>query len=416
MRPTFFYGYVILGLCFINMIFVRGITGSFGILYVALLEEFHWSHGVGASIASVNALIYAVSSPLVGWAFDRLGPRIVMSLGGGLVGVGLFLCGLSDSLSELYLYYGVIAAVGIGGLGFVSHNALISHWFVRRRGSAIGLATMGLGLGALIILPLTQYLISYVGWRSTLMILAALLCLITVPANALLQRRNPQEVGQFPDGDKGPMTDAPFISRNRPSPSREWTLGSALRSFPFWSIALGHLTLGAGLFMIYTHVMAHLVHEGSEKLAAAFIVGLMGFMRTGGTVLWGFISDRIGRDRAYGISILVTLLGIGCLMAINPSSSRWILYAFVVLYGIGHSAGNPTYGALIGDTFAGSKVGTIFGLLEITFGLGSAFGSWFGGYIYDLTGSYRWAFALCLLTFTISYLAVYASLHWYKKE
>jgi MFS family permease len=142
----------------------------------------------------------------------------------------------------------------------------------------------------------------------------------------------------------------------------------------------------------------------------------MGFMRTGGTVFWGFISDRIGRDRTYGISVLIALLGIVCLMAITPGSPAWLLYGFVILYGVGHSAGNPTYGALIGDIFAGRKVGTIFGLLEITFGLGSAFGSWFGGYVFDLTGSYRWAFALCLVTFALSHLAVYVSLVWWKKE
>jgi len=416
MRAPFFYGYVILALCFSNMVFVRGILGSFGVLYVALLEEFRWSHGAGAGIASVNSLIYALSSPLIGWSLDRLGPRILMPLSGALVGIGLFLSGLSNSLWELYFYYGVVTAIGIGGLGFVSHNALISHWFVRRRGSAIGLATMGLGLGALIIVPLTQYWISQVGWRSTLMILAAVLWFTTVPANALWQRRNPQEVGQFPDGDQAPFEDPSSTSGNRQSAGREWTLGSAFRSFPFWSIALGHLALGAGLFMIYTHLVAHLVHEGSDKLVAAFIVGLMGFMRTAGTAFWGLISDRLGRDQAYGMATLFTLSGILCLVATSFSPSLWFLYGLVILYGIGHSSGNPTYGAMIGDIFAGKKLGTIFGFLEITFGLGSAFGTWLGGYIFDLTGSYRWAFSLCILTFTISYLAVHASLVWHGRE
>ena len=92
----------------------------------------------------------------------------------------------------------------------------------------------------------------------------------------------------------------------------------------------------------------------------------------------------------------------------------WVAYASVILYGIGHSAGNPTYGAVIGDIFSGSKVGTIFGFLEISFGLGMAFGAWLGGTIYDLTGSYHWAFAFGLATFTISYLAVHASMSWHQ--
>jgi len=96
MSLSFFYGYVILALCFNNMFLMRGIVGSFGVFYVALLEDFGWSSGIIASIASVNALVYAISSPLIGWAFDRLGPRILMPLGGVLMGIGLFLSGTSD--------------------------------------------------------------------------------------------------------------------------------------------------------------------------------------------------------------------------------------------------------------------------------------------------------------------------------
>jgi MFS family permease len=254
------------------------------------------------------------------------------------------------------------------------------------------------------------------GWRSTLTILAALLLFGTVPANALLIRRNPGEVGQFPDGEPGPATGPRGATGHRPAPAREWTLGSAVRSVPFWSIAFGHLALGTGLFMIYTHVVAHLVEQGSARLAAAFIVGLMGFMRTGGTVFWGFISDRIGRDRTYGISVLIALLGIVCLMAITPGSPAWLLYGFVILYGVGHSAGNPTYGAVIGDIFSGRKIGLIFGFLEISFGLGSALGSWIGGYLFDTTGSYAWSFTVCLVCFVISGTAIHTCVRWHARQ
>lgn len=107
MRPPFYYGYVILFLCFLNMVFVRGASGSFSVFYVALLEEFHWSHGVGATIASLNSLVYALVSPAVGYAFDRLGPRILIPLAGLLMGLGFTFSGFSNSLWELYIYYGI---------------------------------------------------------------------------------------------------------------------------------------------------------------------------------------------------------------------------------------------------------------------------------------------------------------------
>jgi MFS family permease len=414
MRGSIFYGYVILALCFFNMVLMRGVTGSFSVFYVALLEEFSWSHGSGATIASINFLVYALAAPLVGLAFDRLGPRFLMPAGGLFVATGLYLSSFSHSLGDLYLSYGIITALGQGALGFVGHNALISHWFVRRRATAIGIATMGQGLGALLIVPLTQVFISNWGWRTTFTIIAGLILFGVVPANALLQRRHPAEVGQLPDG--APREEGTEPGSKRREAPREWTLRSAVSSFPFWSITVGHLALGVGLFMLFTHVVAHLVHVGFGKLAAAFVLGLIGFIRIGGTVVWGFASDRLGRDKAYGIATFITLIGIGFLVAVDPASPVWFAYAAALFYGIGHSAGNPTYGALIGDIFGGRSVGLIFGFLEISFGLGSSFGAWIGGYLFDLTGSYRWPFSLCFLTFTISYLAVQTSFNWQSRQ
>src|SRR5215471_8287328 len=119
----FFYGYVILALCFVNMVVMRGVNGAFSVYYVALLENFSWSHSDGASIASMNFLIYALTAPLVGFAFDRFGPRLLMPLGAALVGIGLLLSGFADTLSNLYFSYGVVTALGQGALGFVGHSA-----------------------------------------------------------------------------------------------------------------------------------------------------------------------------------------------------------------------------------------------------------------------------------------------------
>jgi len=284
----FFYGYVILALCFINMIFQRGVMGSFGVFYVALLEEFHWSHGTVASIASVNAIVYALVCPLIGWAFDRYGPRVLMPLGGGLIGLGLLLSGLSRSIGELYFSYGLLAGVGQAGLGFVTQSALISHWFLRRRATAVGIATMGMGLGVLIIVPLAQILIAHVGWRTALMVLSGLGFFIVLPINALLQRGSPADVGQHPDG-----TPAIAAHDSIPSPttvpprSRDWSMGSVFRSFPYWAMTLNHLALGIGNSMFYTHVVAYLVLQGFDRLLSASILGLVGLTRIGGTVLWG---------------------------------------------------------------------------------------------------------------------------------
>src|SRR5262249_32944315 len=157
--------------------------------------------------------------------------------------------------------------------------------------------------------------------------------------------------------------------------------------------------LGTALFMINTHLVAHLVSLGFDELLAAFVAGLIGFVRIGGTGILGLVCRKLGREYTYAVGILVMLTGMGGFIAIFGASPTWFVYRAAVLYSIGHSAGNPTYGAVIADIFSGRKVGLIFGFLEISFGLGSALGAWIGGYLFDLTGTYSWPFSLCLLCF-----------------
>jgi MFS family permease len=416
MRTRFFYGYVILALCLINMVVMRGVNGSFGVYYISLLEEFGWSHSDGASIASVNFLVYALAAPLVGLAFDRFGPRVLMPLGGALVGIGLLLSSFGATLWHFYFSYGLITALGQGALGFVGHNALISFWFVRRRGTAIGIASMGQGVGALVMVPLTQFLISRIGWRSTFMVTASLILLAIMPANALLQRRTPQEVGQLPDGDSAVPTETHGNDGKARAGRRDWALREAAVSFPFWCITIGHLALGTALFMINTHIVAHYVAAGYDKLMAAFLAGLIGFVRIGGTAVWGLISDKLGRDGTYGIATIVAIAGVAGLVMMPLGAPLWYAYLSAILFSIGQSAGNATYGAVIADIFSGHKVGLIFGFLEISFGLGSALGAWIGGYLFDATGSYASAFSLCMLCFAVSALSIHWCIGWQARQ
>ena len=418
-RRSFFYGYVIVALCFFNMVLMRGILASYSVFYIALVETFGWSRAATGSIASVNGFFYSASSPLVGWAYDRLGPRILMPFGAFLIGCGLLLSGAGTSLWHFYLAYGLLVGLGIGCIGFVSNTALLSHWFRRRRGMALGLSTMGLGFGILIV-PAVQVLITRHGWRAAMAVLGIVVLATIVPLNAVFQRRRPEDVGQLPDGEPTTAADAPTATPEPAAPTvapaRDWTLAEAFRSFPFWSIAVGHLGLGTGLALMYTYAVAHLVHVGLAKQAAANAFSLVGLARIPSTAIWGFVSDRLGRDRAYRLGTLFTLGGIGVLMALSADAPAWWFVAFAVLYGIGHSSGNPTFGATITDIFGGRNVGKILGWLEVTFGIGVALGSWFGGYAFDVTGSYQYAWVLGLVSFTVAYLSVQACMVWKRRS
>ena len=417
-RRPFFYGYVIVALCFLNLVVVGGLMAGFSVFNVALLEAFRWSRATTATIASVNGLVYSAMAPVAGWAFDRLGPRIVMPLGLGLVGTGLVLAGGSRSLWQFYLCYGVLAGFGIGCIDFVGTTAVLAHWFRRRRATAIGFAAMGLGVG-IVIVPGVQILITGYGWRGAMMLLGAAILVTHVPLNGLLQRRRPEDIGQLPDGDsiEAPDRGATAAARpsSRPTGQRDWTLKETLSSLPFWSIAVGHLAVGGGISLVYTHAVAHLIHGGLSKLAAASVFGLVGVVRIPGTAIWGFTSDRIGRERALRLATLMGMAGVGFLMVLGSEAPGWWSVAFALLYGLGHSASNPVYASTIADIFWGRNVAMIVGLLEITFGLGAALGTWFGGFAYDLTGSYQYAWILELLCLATVYSSIRGALTWKRR-
>ena len=182
-----------------------------------------------------------------------------MPLGGALVGIGLLLSSFGGTLWHFYFSYGLITALGQGALGFVGHNALISFWFVRRRATAIGIASMGQGVGALIMVPLTQFLISRIGWRSTFMVTASLILLAVMPANALLQRRSPQDIGQLPDGDTAAPAESHGAHGKARSGARDWTLREAAG---FFSVLVRHAwTPGAG----YGAVHDQHAHRGALR-------------------------------------------------------------------------------------------------------------------------------------------------------
>ena len=197
---------------------------------------------------------------------------------------------------------------------------------------------------------------------------------------------------------------------------RDWSLGEAVRSFPFWCITIGHLALGTALFMINTHAIAHFVAVGYEKLAASFYFGLIGFIRIGATILWGSVSDRIGRSKAYGLAVFVTALGVSSMIAMTFDAPLWLVYMTIALYGIGHSAGNPTYGAVISDIFFRTQNRFDFWFFRGQFRPRQRL------WLVDRRLSFRcyrhlcWSFAVCLACFVISALAIHACVRWHNRE
>src|SRR5919109_3945802 len=185
------YGWVIFGLSVLNLVTEGGLKNTVPVLYVALRDSFQWSAAVTSSVFSLAGLVGGLGAPLLGRLLDRWGPRYLFLVGGLLIGLGWCASSFVIDLWPLLLFYSVVATVGENSISSFTTAATLAPWFPRTRGWMLGLADAGNPLGAVLFLPLAQWLISTIGWRATFRILGMVFFLMVGPANLLLQRRPP---------------------------------------------------------------------------------------------------------------------------------------------------------------------------------------------------------------------------------
>jgi OFA family oxalate/formate antiporter-like MFS transporter len=213
-----YYGWIIVALSALANALAWSARSTFALLCVALLGEFGWQRGEAASGYSLSWLFILVFGPLAGRLYDRLGPRVVVPIGGVLLGTALALTGQAQTLWHYYLSFGVLGAAGIAGI-MMPATAVVSHWFSRRRGIALGIISAGSSSSAVFFYPLNAWLIASLGWRDAMAVYGLIVALGAGPLAALGYRRQPSDVGAAPDGRP--------LSNDAPAPEQRSTLNSA---------------------------------------------------------------------------------------------------------------------------------------------------------------------------------------------
>ncbi|MGC2414965.1 MAG: MFS transporter, partial [Stellaceae bacterium] len=187
-RPRLQPAWLMLGGAFTAFTVSAGLMHSYAVYLVAFIEEFGWSRAETSVAYSVSQLVAGFSSPFVGALVDRLGPRRLLLLGGGLLVLGLALSAYVTALWQIILLYGVVMTVGANCLGLVVFVPLLSRHFIRNRGMAISIVQSANGLGRAVSAPLVQLGVSGIGWRPTYLVQAALMAAIMLPLAALFRR------------------------------------------------------------------------------------------------------------------------------------------------------------------------------------------------------------------------------------
>jgi MFS family permease len=373
----FFYGWLITAAAFVSLAIVFGGRLSFQVFFVALIEDFGWSRASTAGIFSVSMIVFALTAVPFGWLLDRYGPRVLFSIGAILFAVGLLGSNWISTQWQLYFWYGVIASLGITILGLSNYATLIARWFRRQRGTAMGLAFAGTGIGTLVIVPLTEYWISLWGWRLAMVGQAALLLAIVLPISAFILRLGPAEMGLFPDGDK-PAELVEHKSQSSTLPLN-WSLREAIRTPTFWLLLVASFGGLFSLRMLTVHQLAAAVDAGFDRFFAATVMGLSGGVVVISFIGWGILADRIGRRRAFVISSATMAGAILTLLFIRNATQVGLLYLYAILFGIGEGSRSSLLTAIMSDTFPGDSVGRINGFVGMAFGAGAAMGSWLAG-------------------------------------
>ncbi|RPI41369.1 MAG: MFS transporter [Betaproteobacteria bacterium] len=406
-RLPFFYGWLIVAGSMLALGFTYSIMYSFSVFYVALLEEFGWGRAETAGIYSAFMIVTGIGALGAGVAADRFGPGRVIACGGVWLAIGLFACSRVSALWQFYLSFGVVVALGVSMAGWTPCVTIINRWFSVRLGLALGIASAGIGVGIMAVVPAVQLMIGSLGWRTAYVALAGFVFLGLLPVGLIVLRGRPEDLGQVPDGIE-PETVRPkrpgrprarreLEIVDRAWAEREWTLGAAARTPRLWLLAALKLLGGIATQMIFVHQVVYLVDSGYDRMLAASVVGLIGLLSVGAKVFWGWAADNIGREMTYTLGCAAMVVAVGLLGLTRVVPFPGMVYLYAVMFAIGYAVSAPLWPVVTADLFAGKNFGAIYGLVTVFNGFGNALGAWLGGYVFDVTGSYAFAFGAAVV-------------------
>ena len=407
-RLPFFYGWVIVAVVFVTMAFGVNARTAFSLVYPPILAEFGWDRGATAGAFSFGFIVSALLTPTMGRMMDRYGPVVVIEFGVLASAAGLLLAPLATQPWHIYATLGLLVGGGSVCLSYTGQSLYLPGWFTRRRGLATSIAFAGVGIGSVVLFPLTQALIEGGGWRGACRMLGIALLVVVAPINLLLRRR-PQDIGLEPDGAALAANTAAAHRHIVDSKwaAVDWTLARARRTGKFWWLALGYFCCLYSWYAVQVHQTKYLVETGFDAHTAAWALGAVSLAGIPGQIALGHLSDRIGREAVWAIGCFGFLLTYLALLALPLAPVAPLLWTMVLAQGLLGYSVTSVLGAIVLEIFEGAHFGVIFGTVMLAALAGGASGPLVTGLLHDWTGNYVLAFWLCVATSVISAVAIW---------
>ncbi len=388
----FYYGWVIVGLSFLANLTAAGLRSAPSVLIYPLEAEFGWSRTAVASAASLNLLLLGLVAPLGGWLIDRIGPRRVILACLITIAVGLTGTIFVQELWQLIFLWGIVLGIATGVTPPLGAS-IATRWFVSRRGLAIGIMTNANAAGQVIFLPLLMAVIVAAGWRSALMIIAAV-SVILIPAIWLWMRDNPADIGLAPFRSEKEIVSKRQggYARGDFRPISIETVSEVFKTSTFWILSGCFFICGVTANgLIGTHLIPHAIERGIPQMTAAAAVGVMGGASFIGTTFSGWLVDRV--DPRKVLAVVYALRG-SSLFILPYVTEPIALFVFAVIYGLDWYASAPATTTIIAQSFGPERVGRIFGLVFVFHQLGGASAAIGGGWAHIQFGDYQYAFLI----------------------
>lgn len=371
------YGWVVVGAGMLMTCIGIGAMFSLAVFLQPIAVDTGWSRSGISTAATLNFLSMGAAAFLWGALSDRFGTRIVVLLGGALLGIGLVVAGRATSLIEFQLMFGIVIGIAAGSF-YAPMVSAATAWLEHRPNLAVALVSAGMGIGSMTISPIAGWLLQTLDWRTAMLIIGVASWVLLIPA-ALLVRRPPAPTG---GADLRSATTAD--ARDVPM-----TAGQALLTPQFAAIALTHFACCAAHSGPLFHMVSYAAYCGLSPMLAVSVFGLAGLSGLGGRIGLGMIADRVGVKPTLVAGLLVQALAIGTYLLVGALGE---FYALSIVFGLAYGGVMPLYAVLVRDTFGARIMGTLFGAVAMFASLGMALGPWAGGYVFDAYGNYAWLY------------------------
>lgn len=396
-KGVFFGWYVVLA-CFVTLFLTTG-TGyfTFSVFMIPLEETFGASRTAITAVGSITAVVAGFATPLVGVLIHSWGPRGVIALGAALTGGAFLLMSMATALWQLYLL-GFLLGTGLAATTIIPNQTLVSHWFVRRRGTAMGIVMTGTALGGVVFAPLAHDLIEAFGWRTAYRVFGASIPVVVVPLALFVLRRSPESIGLRPDGDPtGDPGSEPLAGQEEAGEATGLAAAEAVRTRSFWVLFAVRFFMVMGTGAIAAHTVPIVVASelgGLEGPEAAMLIGSRAIrdfllVTLAGRILGGYAAERLPKRLVLVAQFGCMILAAGTLFALDDLLA---LYLFVLLYGFGNG-GAVVYPLVVAENFGLRSFSKVLGIMGIPLTLGAAVGQMGSAWIFDATGSYVGVFA-----------------------